>query len=237
MRRTAIWPWSESPPGSRFRPIAGIGGADSPRRWSPSPQRILMSHLDRGGSGSFERKRRFRRVTIEESGTPKRTGESIDGKLQGKRSGTGVKRASQHQACSAAGPAESGVATRGTRVAQRCLASDVDQSGRCRERPDGQSGRPAHQPLRGISRWSDHFQRASVLMGLTAYSDFQGFETSLSNLGMQIVDTNPTDGLIDGWLPINELPAAAQLPQTMSGQPDMRDVTYQAAINEADYST
>ncbi|MGZ3470762.1 MAG: S8 family serine peptidase, partial [Isosphaeraceae bacterium] len=83
----------------------------------------------------------------------------------------------------------------------------------------------------------DQFQGDSVLMGLTAYTDFQGFKTSLSNLGMQIVDTNPTDGLVDGWLPINELPAAAQLPQTMSGQPDMRDVTYQAAINEADYST
>ena len=83
----------------------------------------------------------------------------------------------------------------------------------------------------------DQFQGDSVLMGLTAYTDFQGFKTSLSNLGMQIVDTNPTDGLVDGWLPINELPTAAQLPQTLSGQPDMRDVTYQAAINEADYST
>ena len=67
----------------------------------------------------------------------------------------------------------------------------------------------------------DQFQGDSVLMGLTAYTDFQGFKTSLSNLGMQIVDTNPTDGLVDGWLPINELPTAAQLPQTMSGQPDM----------------
>ena len=76
-----------------------------------------------------------------------------------------------------------------------------------------------------------------MLVGLTAYTDFQGFKTSLSNLGMQIVDTNPTDGLVDGWLPINELPAAAQLPQTLSGQPDMKEVTYQAAINEADYST
>ena len=45
----------------------------------------------------------------------------------------------------------------------------------------------------------DQFQGDSVLMGLTAYTDFQGFETSLSNLGMQIVDTNPTDGLVDGW--------------------------------------
>ena len=61
--------------------------------------------------------------------------------------------------------------------------------------------------------------------------------TSLSNLGMQIVDTNPTDGLVDGWLPINELPTAAQLPQTLSGQADLKAVTYGAAINEADYST
>ena len=72
----------------------------------------------------------------------------------------------------------------------------------------------------------DQFKGDSVLVGLTAYTDFQGFKTSLSNLGMQIVDTNPTDGLVDGCLPINELPTAAQLPQTLSGQPDLKSVTY-----------
>ena len=83
----------------------------------------------------------------------------------------------------------------------------------------------------------DQFQGDSVLVGLTAYTDFQGFKTSLGNLGMQIVDTNPTDGLVDGYLPINELPAAAQLPQTLSGQADLKSETFGAAINEADYST
>ncbi|HKM56873.1 MAG TPA: hypothetical protein VJY33_25935, partial [Isosphaeraceae bacterium] len=83
----------------------------------------------------------------------------------------------------------------------------------------------------------DEFQGDSVLVGLTAHTDFQGFETSLGNLGMQIVDTNPTDGLVDGYLPINELPAAAQLPQTLSGQVDMKSEVFGAAINEADYST
>ncbi len=83
----------------------------------------------------------------------------------------------------------------------------------------------------------DQFQGDSVLMGLTASTDFQGFETSLSNLGMQIVDTNPTDGLVDGWLPINELPTAAQLPQTLSAQADYKSEVFGAAINEADYST
>src|SRR5208282_5662067 len=74
-------------------------------------------------------------------------------------------------------------------------------------------------------------------VGLTAYTDFQAFKTSLGNLGMQIVDTNPTDGLVDGYLPINELPTAAQLPQTLSGQLDLKSETFGAAINEADYST
>src|SRR5271157_2394160 len=83
----------------------------------------------------------------------------------------------------------------------------------------------------------DQFQGDSVLVGLTAYTDFQAFKTSLGNLGMQIVDTNPTDGLVDGYLPINELPTAAQLPQTLSGQLDLKSETFGAAINEADYST
>ena len=77
-----------------------------------------------------------------------------------------------------------------------------------------------------------------MLVGLTAETDFSGFETSLTNLGMQIVDSSQTYGLVDGWLPINELPAAAELPQTRSGQPDYQTGrSTGAAINEADYST
>ena len=86
----------------------------------------------------------------------------------------------------------------------------------------------------------DQFQGDSVLVDLTAYTDFQGFKTALDNLGMQIVDTNQTNGLVDGYLPINELPTAAQLPQTLSGQPAYKPEvsgTIGAAVNEADYST
>ncbi len=87
----------------------------------------------------------------------------------------------------------------------------------------------------------EQFNGDLVLLGLNASTDFQGFKTSLVNLGMQIVDTNPTDGLVDGYLPINELPTAAELPQTLSGHPHLKSVTYSgtigAAINEADYST
>ena len=83
----------------------------------------------------------------------------------------------------------------------------------------------------------DQFKGDSVLVGLNADTNFQAFKTSLVNLGMQIIDTNATDGLVDGYLPINELPAAAQLPQTLSGQLDLKQVSYQAAINEANYST
>ena len=125
----------------------------------------------------------FRRVTIESSGTPKRTGESVDGKLQGKRSGTGPKRASQHQARAGGGACRSWSGSRnGVLLSGRSLASDLDQSGRCPERPDGQPGRAAHQPLRGISRRGDQsqllakqfpldqFKGDSVLVGLNAYS-------------------------------------------------------------------
>ena len=83
----------------------------------------------------------------------------------------------------------------------------------------------------------DQFQGDSVLVGLTAYTDFSAFKSSLVNLGMQIVDTNPTDGLVDGYLPINELPTAAQLPQTLSGQVDYKSEVFGAAINEANYPT
>ena len=83
----------------------------------------------------------------------------------------------------------------------------------------------------------DQFNGNSVLVDLTSYTNFQGFKTSLGNLGMQIVDTNPADGLVDGYLPINELPAAAELPETLSGQPAYKPELAGAAINEANFST
>ena len=95
MRRTAIWPWSEALSWEWVPVDHRHGGADSPR--GGLRRRILVSHLDRGDSGPSERKREFRRVTIAGSGTPKRTGESVDGKLQGKRSGTGAQSAPRHQ--------------------------------------------------------------------------------------------------------------------------------------------
>jgi hypothetical protein len=77
----------------------------------------------------------------------------------------------------------------------------------------------------------------SVLVGLTASTDFQGFANSLKNLGMQVVDGSPIYGLVDGWLPISALPAAAELPQTLYGSPDYLPYNNNAAINEAVYST
>jgi hypothetical protein len=81
------------------------------------------------------------------------------------------------------------------------------------------------------------FQGDSVDVGLTAWTDFATFKSNLANMGMELIDYKPRYDGVDGWLPINELPTAAELPQILSGQPNLKPVTYGAAINEADYST
>ena len=57
----------------------------------------------------------------------------------------------------------------------------------------------------------DQFKGDSVLVGLNAWTGICcQFKRSLVNMGMQVVDTNATDGLVDGYLPISQLPAAAR---------------------------
>lgn len=50
-------------------------------------------------------------------------------------------------------------------------------------------------------------------------NDFNALLTSLKNLGMQVSASSATYGLIEGYVPINQLPTVARLPQTMSGHP------------------
>ncbi len=81
------------------------------------------------------------------------------------------------------------------------------------------------------------FQGNSVLIGLNAYSDFPVLQTQASSLGMQVIATDPNVRSIEGWLPINELPAAAELQELLSGHPVIRPIVHAGkAINEADYS-
>ncbi|MFO0954056.1 MAG: S8 family serine peptidase [Isosphaeraceae bacterium] len=79
------------------------------------------------------------------------------------------------------------------------------------------------------------FKNDKILVGLTAYKEFDQFQASLRNLGMEVMSANPTYGLVEGWLPIGQLPTAAQLPQTLSGSPRIRPfVEFQgAADNQA----
>ena len=49
--------------------------------------------------------------------------------------------------------------------------------------------------------------------------DFSSFVTTLQSDGMQVLDSSSTYGLVEGMLPIGQLPAVAQLPQTLSITP------------------
>jgi hypothetical protein len=49
--------------------------------------------------------------------------------------------------------------------------------------------------------------------------DFNALVTSLQGLGMQITATDAVTQTVEGMLPISQLPAAAQEPQTLSVTP------------------
>ena len=49
--------------------------------------------------------------------------------------------------------------------------------------------------------------------------DFSSFVSTLQSDGMQVLDSSSTYGLVNGMLPIGQLPAVAQLPQTLSITP------------------
>jgi len=63
------------------------------------------------------------------------------------------------------------------------------------------------------------FQGNSVMVGLSSNGDFPELQAQASNLGMQVIASDPSVQLIEGWLPINELPTAAQSPELLSGHP------------------
>jgi len=52
-----------------------------------------------------------------------------------------------------------------------------------------------------------------------AGGDFGTFVTTMTNLGMQVQTTDATDGIVEGLLPIAQIPAVAQNSQTLSLSP------------------
>jgi len=52
-----------------------------------------------------------------------------------------------------------------------------------------------------------------------ASGNFSNYVSSLASLGMQIKLQDPGTGIVEGFIPINQLVAAAQNPQTLSLSP------------------
>ena len=73
------------------------------------------------------------------------------------------------------------------------------------------------------------FKGNSVFLDVKVTGTFSTAVTSLKDLGMQVTTTGGGYDLVDGWLPISELPALAELPQTSSVDPIYKPVlsTYQ----------
>jgi len=64
------------------------------------------------------------------------------------------------------------------------------------------------------------FQGTSV--GIDAHwagGNFLSYVTALTDLGMKVQTQDPTSGIVEGYLPISQLPAAAQNAQTLSLSP------------------
>ncbi len=90
------------------------------------------------------------------------------------------------------------------------------------------------------SKYADliEFQGNSVGVDVNTWGNFTTAETSLVNLGMQVFGSDPKYGIISGWMPINELPTLARMPQVISAAPLFKPVArytgYQGiAYNEA----
>jgi len=70
-------------------------------------------------------------------------------------------------------------------------------------------------------------------------TNFSQFQTQLQNLGMQVTVSSAYYGEVDGWMPISQLPTAAQAPDVSTGFPIFKpELHYQGtADNEAETAT
>ncbi len=90
------------------------------------------------------------------------------------------------------------------------------------------------------SQYPDYeFDNGMVGMSIKALpGNFSQFLTQLTDAGMQITDSSSAYDLAEAYVPINELPTIAELPQTWSGQIAITPIAYGAlyqgvAYNEA----
>ncbi len=84
------------------------------------------------------------------------------------------------------------------------------------------------------------FQNGMIGMQVKSLGgDFSQFTSQLTDVGMQITNSSAYYGLVDGFVPINDLPSIAEMPQTEAGQalyyPFVKASEYQGtAYNEAE---
>jgi hypothetical protein len=86
------------------------------------------------------------------------------------------------------------------------------------------------------------FQNGEVGVQLKSLGgDFSQFVSQLTDVGMNVTASSASYGLVDGYVPVNELPTIAEMNQTQSGQANYYPIAsseYQGvAYNEAETST
>ncbi|AMV39418.1 Ig-like domain-containing protein [Planctomyces sp. SH-PL62] len=75
-------------------------------------------------------------------------------------------------------------------------------------------------------------RNGSVLVGLTTWGDLNALQKTVKNLGMQVTSSSTTYGMINGWLPINQLYTTSQIPSLVSGRPIYKpEASYQGLAN------
>ena len=85
------------------------------------------------------------------------------------------------------------------------------------------------------------FQNGLVGLQLKSLGgDFSQYVSQLTNVGMDVTTSSSYYGLVEGYVPVNELPTIAELAQTQSGPANDTPIVYQeyqgVAYNEAETS-
>ena len=77
------------------------------------------------------------------------------------------------------------------------------------------------------------FRGTSILAQFKeATPNFNEFQTELESLGLQVTVSSPSYGVVVGWIPMSQLPTAAQMPDVLNGAPlDKPVLRYQGTAN------
>lgn len=75
----------------------------------------------------------------------------------------------------------------------------------------------------------------NVGVDIRGYGDFVSFQTALRNIGMNIGAVDPTHQIVEGFLPISQLPTVAQMPNIVGMSPLYKAISHVgSASNQAD---